>query len=111
MQLVICDKILELTRLPIFPKFREFPANLRDSRKKNRKFPKNLRARLGAPGTTSYKDGFAQTLHIGVDTPRAIGSADFSGLTSTSDLDKYADFIVAAISTAVNKAIPKSKSV
>ena len=29
---------------------------------------------------------------------------------STSDLDKYVDFIVAAISTAVDKAIPKSKS-
>ena len=40
-----------------------------------------------------------------------LGSADFSGLLSTSDLDKYADFIVTAISTAVNKAIPKSKSV
>ena len=41
----------------------------------------------------------------------ALGSANFSGLTSTSDLDKYADFIVSAISTAVDKAIPKSKSV
>ena len=41
----------------------------------------------------------------------ALGSADFSGLTSTSDLDKYVDFIVSAISTAVDKAIPKSKSV
>ena len=40
----------------------------------------------------------------------ALGSADFSGLLSTSDLDKYADFIVTAISTAVAKAIPKSKS-
>ena len=40
----------------------------------------------------------------------ALGSADFSGLMSTSDLDKYADFIVTAISTAVGKAIPKSKS-
>ena len=39
----------------------------------------------------------------------ALGSEDFSGLTSTSDLDKYADFIVTAISTAVDKAIPKSK--
>ena len=39
-----------------------------------------------------------------------LGSADFSGLLSTSDLDKYADFIVTAISTAVDKAIPKSKS-
>ena len=42
----------------------------------------------------------------------ALGSADFSGLTTTrtSDLDKYADFIVTAISTAADKAIPKSKS-
>ena len=41
----------------------------------------------------------------------ALGSADFSGHLSTGDLDKYADFIVTAISTAVDKAIPKSKSV
>ena len=41
----------------------------------------------------------------------ALGSRDFSALTSTSDLDKYADFIVSAISTAVDKAISKSKSV
>ena len=41
----------------------------------------------------------------------ALGSADFSGYLSTSDLDKYADFIVTALSTAVDKAIPKSKSV
>ena len=40
-----------------------------------------------------------------------IGSADFFAITSTSDLDKYADFILSAISIAVNKAIPKSKSV
>ena len=40
-----------------------------------------------------------------------LGSADFSGHLSTSDLDKYADFIVTAISTTVNKAIPKAKSV
>ena len=42
---------------------------------------------------------------------KVLGSADFSGLLSTSDLDKYADFIVTAISTAVDKAILKSKSV
>ena len=41
----------------------------------------------------------------------ALGSADFSGLMSKSDLDKYADFIITAISTAVDKAIPTSKSV
>ena len=40
----------------------------------------------------------------------ALGSADFSRLTSTGDLHKYADFIVSAISTVVDKAIPKSKS-
>ena len=38
----------------------------------------------------------------------ALGPQDFSGLSSTSDLDKYA---VSAISTAVDRAIPKSKSV
>ena len=41
----------------------------------------------------------------------ALGSADSSGLLSTSDLDKYAEFIVTAISTAVDKASPKAKSV
>ena len=43
----------------------------------------------------------------------ALGSKDFSGLTPTSDLGKYADFffIVTAISTARDRAIPKSKSV
>ena len=40
----------------------------------------------------------------------ALGSAEFSGLISTSDLDKYADFILTAISTAVDKAIPKFRS-
>ena len=40
----------------------------------------------------------------------ALASVDFSGLTSTSDLDKYADFIVTAISTAIDKAIPKFKA-
>ena len=41
----------------------------------------------------------------------ALESADFSGHLSTSDLDKYADFIITAIHTAVEKAIPSSKSV
>ena len=41
----------------------------------------------------------------------ALSSADFSGHLSTSDLGKYADFIVTATSTAVDQAIPKSKSV
>ena len=41
----------------------------------------------------------------------ALGSADFSELTSTGNLDKYADFIVSTVSTAIDKAIPKSKGV
>ena len=41
----------------------------------------------------------------------ALGSEDFSRQLSTSDLDRYADFIITALHTAVDKAIPKSKSV
>ena len=41
----------------------------------------------------------------------ALGSEDVSGLTSTSDLDKFTDFIVSVISTAVNRAIAKFNSV
>ena len=41
----------------------------------------------------------------------ALGSEDFSGHLSTNDLDRYADFIITALHTAVDKAIPKSKSV
>ena len=47
---------------------------------------------------------FESTLEV------ALGSEDFSGLTSTSDLDKYADFIASAISTAVDRAISKFES-
>ena len=45
------------------------------------------------------------------DGEEALGSADFSGHVSASDLDKYTDFIITAIHTAVDKAIPTSKSV
>ena len=41
----------------------------------------------------------------------ALGSEDFSGHLTTSDLDRYGDFIITAPHTAVDKAIPKSKSV
>ena len=41
----------------------------------------------------------------------ALGSEDFSGHLSISDLDRYADFIITALHTAVDKAILKSKSV
>ena len=40
----------------------------------------------------------------------ALSSGDVPKLKSTQDIDKYADFITTAISTAVDKAIPKSKS-
>ena len=40
----------------------------------------------------------------------ALSSGDVAELMSTQDIDKYADFIVTAISTAVDKAIPTSKS-
>ena len=36
----------------------------------------------------------------------ALSSGDVPELTSTQHIDKYADFIVTAISTAVDKAIP-----
>ena len=50
------------------------------------------------------KEVFESTLEA------ALSSADVFELTFTSDLDKSADVIVSAISTAVDKAIPKSKS-
>ena len=40
----------------------------------------------------------------------ALSSGDVPKLKSTQDIDKYADFIITAISTAVDKAIPTSKS-
>ena len=40
----------------------------------------------------------------------ALSSGDVPELKSTQDIDKYAEFIATAISTAVDKAIPKSKS-
>ena len=40
----------------------------------------------------------------------ALSSGDIPELKSTQDIDKYADFIVTAISTAVGKAIPTFKS-
>ena len=40
----------------------------------------------------------------------ALSSVDIPELKSTQDINKYVDFIVTAISTAVDKAIPTSKS-
>ena len=40
----------------------------------------------------------------------ALSSGDIPELKSTQDIDKYADFIIIAISTVVDKAIPTSKS-
>ena len=65
------------------------------------------------------KPSINHTKHKFDQTDRSIrintrGSARFRGLfwtLSTSGLDKDADFIVSAISTAVDKVIPKSKRV
>ena len=40
----------------------------------------------------------------------ALSSVDGPELKSPQDIDKYAEFIITAISTAVDKAIPTSKS-
>ena len=40
----------------------------------------------------------------------ALSPGDIPKLKSTQDIDKYADFIITAISTAVDKAIPTSKT-
>ena len=40
----------------------------------------------------------------------ALSSGDVPELKSIQDIDKYVDFITIAISTAVDKAIPKAKS-
>ena len=40
----------------------------------------------------------------------ALSSGDVPELKSTQDIDKYAEFIFTAINTAVDKAIPTSKS-
>ena len=71
--------------------------------------------------TTPHKNTFTNYIKSKLDqTDRevfesileeALGSEDFSGHLSTSDLDKYADFIITALHTAVDKAIPNSKSV
>ena len=49
---------------------------------------------------TDDREAFESTLEA------ALGSADFSGLTSTSDLDKYADFIVSAIRVTLQSIRP-----
>ena len=60
---------------------------------------------------TKYK--FDQTdREVFKSTLKAVlDSEDLSGLMSTSDLDTYTDFIASANRTAVDRAIPKSKSV
>ena len=50
------------------------------------------------------REVFESTLEV------ALSSGGVPELKSTQDMDKYADFIITAISTAVDKAIPTSKS-
>ena len=71
--------------------------------------------------TTPYRNTFTNHIKYKFDqTDRevfesileeALGLEDFSGHLPTSGLDKYADFIITALHTAVDKAIPTSKSV
>ena len=59
---------------------------------------------------TGYK--FDQTDREVFESPpeAALSSGDVPELTATQDIDKYTDFIVTAISTAVDKVLPTSKS-
>ena len=50
------------------------------------------------------REVFESTLKV------ALSSGDIPELKFTQDIDKYANFIVTAVSTAVDKAIPTSKS-
>ena len=50
------------------------------------------------------REVFESTLEV------ALSSGDVPELMSTQDIDKYAEFIVTTISTAVDKAISTSKS-
>ena len=52
----------------------------------------------------TYREVFESTLEV------ALSLGDIPELRSTQDIDKYVDFIVTAISTAVDKAIQTSKS-
>ena len=71
--------------------------------------------------TTPHRNTFANHIKYKFDqTDRevfesileeALASENFSERLSTGDLDKYADFIITALHTAVDKAIPTSKSV
>ena len=68
---------------------------------------------IGTPSINHTKHKFDQTDREVFESTleAALGSADFSGLTFTGDLDKYAYFVVSAISTVVDQTIPKSKGV
>ena len=59
---------------------------------------------------TKYKFDQTDREVFGSVLEEALGSEDFSGHLSTSDLDRYANFIITALHTAVDKAILKSKS-
>ena len=50
------------------------------------------------------REVFESTLEV------ALSSGDILELKSTQDIDKYVDFIITTVSTAVDKAIPTSKS-
>ena len=61
-------------------------------------------SQLGIKFNQTDREVFESTLEV------ALSSGDVPELKSTHDIDKYADFITTAISTAVDKAILSSKS-
>ena len=67
--------------------------------------PRNIHTNpIGYKFDQTDREVFESTLEA------ALSSGDVPELNSTQDIDKHADFIVTAISTAVGKAIPTSKS-
>ena len=72
---------------------------------KNAQFHRNMHTNpIGYKFNWTDREVFESTLQ------EALSSGDVLELNSTQDIDKYADFIITAISTAVDKAIPTSKS-
>ena len=59
---------------------------------------------IGYKFNQTDREVFESTLEV------ALSSRDVPDLKSTQDIDKYANFIITAISAAVDKAIPTSKS-
>ena len=66
--------------------------------------PPHSNTHINSVRSKFHREVFESTLEA------ALSSGDVPELKSTQDIDRYADFITTAMSTAVDKAIPKSKS-